>query len=256
MFNVKFLLSKINGKVDLEYLLELNQPKEHLTNKTIPGKPIDNTTMVIKVAGHEYCVTNKPKRHSRSLSLGSISDLVIEVEKTKIDKAFYNSSNSYNNNCATMECKNKFARNDTNECDNKENVCNNGGADVESLLEVNRNNVNDDKIGKDTTTTREKRPQQQHKKLVNKQQQQQSVVSNKRSAKGQQRVVDDIQRSGGHQLSKSKSEGNPFQHKKRGKVVKVNRPITSRGKIYKSAWCNALRIDALFNFFCLFVGNL
>lgn len=168
--------------------------------------------MVIKVAGNEYCVTNKPKRHSRSLSLGSISDSVIEVEKTKIEKGFYIN----NNNCSTVECKNNFTRSDTrNECD-KENLYSKG---------IEKTNV--DKVGVKQADNKEKKIEKdatkecQQRKISRKQ----SPVNNKRITN--QRTVD-VQNNG-HKLSKSKSEGNPFQHKKRGKVVKVDRPVR-RGK--------------------------
>uniref|UniRef100_A0AAR5PDM1 PPM-type phosphatase domain-containing protein n=1 Tax=Dendroctonus ponderosae TaxID=77166 RepID=A0AAR5PDM1_DENPD len=76
----------------------LPPPMPKISPKRVSGQPIDNTTMVIKVAGNEYCVTNKPKRHSKSFSLGSISDFNIEVEKTKIDKDFYNCDNKKDSN--------------------------------------------------------------------------------------------------------------------------------------------------------------
>lgn len=181
-------------------------------SRIAPGKPIDNTTMVIKVAGHEYCVTNKPKRHSRSLSLGSISDIVIEVEKTKIEKGFHIN----NNNCGTMECKNHLITNNIqNECD-KENLY--------SAVVVN---MHVDKIGIKQTdnngskTEKDATKESQQRKMARKQ----SPVHNKRVTN--QRSVD-VQTSA-HKLSKSKSEGNPFEHKKRGKIVKVDRPIR-RGK--------------------------
>ncbi|RZC33263.1 PP2C-like domain-containing protein, partial [Asbolus verrucosus] len=116
------------------------------------GQPVDNTTMVIKVAGQEYCVTNRTKKHNKSHSLGSISDFSLEIETTKIDKEFYNS----------------------NADDNVGDV----GCDVET---------SDGSDDKDT---------------------------------GQQSF----------NLAKSKSEGNPFQHKKRGKIIKIaQRPNATRG---------------------------
>nr|XP_015836523.1 PREDICTED: PP2C-like domain-containing protein CG9801 isoform X4 [Tribolium castaneum] len=63
--------------------------------KKSPKRPVDNTTMVIKVAGQEYCVTNRTKkRHNKSHSLGSISDFNLEIETTRIDKEFYNNNNA------------------------------------------------------------------------------------------------------------------------------------------------------------------
>ncbi|ENN77605.1 hypothetical protein YQE_05900, partial [Dendroctonus ponderosae] len=118
----------------------LPPPMPKISPKRVSGQPIDNTTMVIKVAGNEYCVTNKPKRHSKSFSLGSISDFNIEVEKTKIDKDFYN-------------------------CDNKK--------------DSNSNNHH-------------------------------------------------MEPSKNYALAKSRSEGNPFHNKKRGKVIQVQRQHSQR----------------------------
>lgn len=163
--------------------------------------------MIIKVAGHEYCVTNKPKRHSRSLSLGSISDIVIEVEKTKIEKTFYHN----NNNSGTMPCQNN-----QNECDKENRVYNMNIKSMETdIIEVKHQDAKVTKNGNNSTK------EIQQRKHVNKQTPTHPKITNQRSS--------DIQLSG-HKLSKSKSEGNPFQHKKRGKIVKVDRPVT-RGKL-------------------------
>ncbi|XP_074040275.1 PP2C-like domain-containing protein CG9801 isoform X2 [Leptinotarsa decemlineata] len=104
---------------DIDYIdthddepVSTNLPKKS-PNKLSPGQPIDNTAMIIKVAGHEYCVINKPKRRSKSLSLGSISDFNIEIEKTKIDKSFYCTNN---NNCESVECKNIALNDDEIDC--------------------------------------------------------------------------------------------------------------------------------------------
>nr|CAI5859184.1 unnamed protein product [Callosobruchus analis] len=86
-------LSVLDPDIDFIDKYEENEPtssKKSLTSNTSSGCSIDNTTMVIKVAGQEYCVTNKPKRrHSKTSSLSSLSDFSIEVEKTKIDRKTY-----------------------------------------------------------------------------------------------------------------------------------------------------------------------
>lgn len=187
--------------------------------------------MVIKVAGHQYCVTNKPKRHSRSLSLGSISDIIIEVEKTKIEKTFYHNNN---NNSGNMQCKNNLVRSDNQkECDN-ENVYNKniGNTNVD-MVEVKHPD------GKGTKTDNDSTKEIRQRKASNKQSPTNNKITNQRNV--------DVQNNG-HKLSKSKSEGNPFQHKKRGKVVKVNRPVT-RGK-HKQHAVNANLVD--FSSFCFF----
>lgn len=130
------------------------EPLTKKSPKRPKGQPVDNTTMIIKVAGQEYCVTNRTKRHNKSHSLGSISDFKLEIETTKIDKTFYN------NNSSQVRCK------------NTEKVDEN--ADEKS--DVNKENTN-------------------------------------------------------FSLAKSKSEGNPFHHKKRGKIIKVAQRENPRGKI-------------------------
>ncbi|XP_044260360.1 PP2C-like domain-containing protein CG9801 isoform X1 [Tribolium madens] len=120
--------------------------------KKSPKRPVDNTTMVIKVAGQEYCVTNRTKKHNKSHSLGSISDFNLEIETTRIDKEFYN-----NNNADEVKCK-------------VGSIDDSGG------------------VGDDKSDNREN-----------------------------------------FGLAKSKSEGNPFQHKKRGKIIKVAQRADSRG---------------------------
>lgn len=144
------------------------------TKKKSPTRPkgqaVDNTTMIIKVAGQEYCVTNRTKkRHSKSHSLGSISDFCLEIETTKIDKDFYTHSN--NNNSVKFdgepESQETNDKSNTNHCDNAE--------------------------------------QQQN-----------------------------------FNLSKSKSEGNPFHHRKQGKIIKIaQRATTSRGKNTSSMSCRS-----------------
>ncbi|CAG9854449.1 unnamed protein product [Phyllotreta striolata] len=154
--------------------------------KSNPGQPIDNTTMVIKVAGNEYSVTNRPKRHSKSHSLGSIADFKIEIEKTKINRSLCLN----NNNCATVECRNASS----DKCD-------------EAQLSKEASKACKDK--KDVAQAKK-------------------ASSRKRENVRQEKDVDD-KRNENYSLSKSKSEGNPFHHKKKGKIIKIDRPTTHRG---------------------------
>ncbi|KAF2898816.1 hypothetical protein ILUMI_07359 [Ignelater luminosus] len=62
---------------------------------------VDNTTMVIKVAGQEYLVTNRKKQENKSHSLGSLSDFEIEIEKTRICTESHPNNNNNNNNTDT-----------------------------------------------------------------------------------------------------------------------------------------------------------
>lgn len=192
----------------------------------IPGKPIDNTTMVIKVAGHEYCVTNKPKRHSKSLSLGSISDIGIEVEKTKMERT-YTSSNNY---CETMGCKN-IIQSDNQSKSDKDNVYNNDKeSTIVDLVGVKRSETkeaHEKNFNKIAKSIKDSTQEHQQRKVLNKQ----TSINNKKSSNDH---IVEVQNSS-HRLSKSKSEGNPFQHRKKGKVVRVNRPVT-RGKKTFVAW--------------------
>ncbi|XP_056648376.1 PP2C-like domain-containing protein CG9801 isoform X1 [Diorhabda sublineata] len=151
-------------------------------NQISPGQPIDNTTMVIKVAGNEYCVINRPKRHSKSHSLGSIKDFNIEIEKTKIDKSFYSNTVSQ-----PSERKNNLVEN--NETDRKKNE------EVDNKKDAPKDTTQK-KISKENVSSVKRDPRQTEKRNEN------------------------------YNLSKSKSEGNPFRHQKRGKVIQIERPNT------------------------------
>lgn len=162
--------------------------------------------MVIKVAGHEYCVTNEPKRHARSLSFGSIADVAIEVEKTKIKKDFHQ-HNFGNLDCSNLSVKcdsngsNYCSKDNSCEVDAKETTCHSIGIkdkdNVDSKLNV---------ISKNGRTNDQRNPKL--RASINNQ------IMNLQITDGQ---------SGGNALSKSKSEGNPFQHGKKGKIIRVNR---------------------------------
>ncbi|CAG9818696.1 unnamed protein product [Phaedon cochleariae] len=198
-------LSVVDADIDYidtheEEIVSTKLPKKS-PNKPSPGQPIDNTTMVIKVAGHEYCVTNKSKRHSKSHSVGSITDFNIEIETTKIDKSFYIS----NNNCTAVECKNNLALNGNQiECD--ENQTGKNGKKV--AKEPHESSIRKDKAK--NIPKRETAPRNSQK--MNSQQQSSCKPESSNENYG---------------LSKSNSEGNPFHHKKRGNIIKVERPVTN-----------------------------
>ncbi|KAJ8950782.1 hypothetical protein NQ318_011275 [Aromia moschata] len=203
-------LSVLDADIDFidthdEEIVSTSLPKKS-PHKLYPGQPIDNTTMVIKVAGHEYCVTNKPRRHSKSHSLSSISDFNVEIEKTKIEKSFY----CTNNNCESVECKNNLALSVN---DSKENAC-----DRTSESEQNSSVF---KPGRDKREWRHRTNQISSKAKENKPTGQQKPVVIKQRSRD---VTDSPTKSQSYGLSKSKSEGNPFHHKKRGRIIKIDRP--------------------------------
>lgn len=187
----------------MHFILVPAVPKK-IPNKHQKGQPIDNTTMVIKVAGHEYCVTNKPKRHSKSHSLGSISDFRIEIEKTKIDRTFYSGEN---NNSDAVECKNVV---------NNQSVC---------YRDVNNSECDDSNIPEES----------QASKIVISNTQNVAKAAQKKVTKTHQKPIvrntltTNSTKNENYALSKSKSDGNPFQHKRKGRIIKVDRP-NLRGK--------------------------
>lgn len=199
--------------------------------KRASGQPIDNTTMVIKVAGNEYCVTNKPKRHSKSYSLGSISDFNIEVEKTKIDRGFYNcdSKRDENSNNEHTKCKE-----DQNRCDSNNLQVENCEGTIKSdgILTTNSNT----KIN----TTKEF----QHEKIKHNATKPNPNASNiNRSSKTVPKGDMETNKSHtgkNYSLAKSRSEGNPFHNKKRGKIIQVQRPQSHRG--IKFCWHRILQL--------------
>ncbi|KAL1502756.1 hypothetical protein ABEB36_007857 [Hypothenemus hampei] len=166
-------------------ILSVVRVSEKKSPKRIEGQPIDNTTMVIKVAGNEYCVTNKPKRHSKSFSLGSISDFNIEVEKTRIDTSYYSYDSKKNDNDDCMQESSKIGIFD----EGKSLICPTN-KEAENVDEEKRLKLN-------TFDNR-------HVKRINNINKTSSGTKN-------------------YALSKSTSEGNPFHNKKRGKVIQVQR---------------------------------
>lgn len=194
--------------------------------------------MVIKVAGHEYCVTNKPKRHSKSHSLGSISDFDIEIEKTKIDKSFYCS----NNNSEGVECKNNQPL--------SADSCNTGSDSEPKEIcqpktesrEVKTNGYSgdsDDNVKINQTVTEINQNHKNNNRTASPEKSERiSALNKSNKTQGTSDAVKNTVQSH-YGLSKSKSEGNPFHHKKRGRIIKIERP-NIRGKI--SMVCRVKRL--------------
>lgn len=167
--------------------------------------------MVIKVAGNEYCVTNKPKRHSKSYSLGSISDFntSIEVEKTKIERKL--------SNC------------DKNQIDcTEENVC-----DTESdLFKVEPPKGTSSEVNNADKPKVENKPNLSKPNIVNTHNSKHSSTSRSNGVKiGGSTSSKSEQNQNKYALAKSRSDGNPFHHnnKKRGKIIQVQRHQRQQG---------------------------
>lgn len=169
--------------------------------------------MVIKVAGNEYCVTNKPKRHSKSYSLGSISDFnnCIEVEKTKIERKLSNCDKNQ------IDCTEEIV------CDTKSDLCN-----VEPLKGTSSevNNADKPKL--------ENKPNLSKPNIINTHNSKHSSSSTSKSNGvkiGGSTSSKSEQNQNKYALSKSRSDGNPFHHnnKKRGKIIQVQRHQRQQG---------------------------
>lgn len=168
--------------------------------------------MVIKVAGNEYCVTNKPKRHSKSYSLGSISDFnnCIEVEKTKIERKL--------SNCD----KNQIDCTEENVCDTESDSFN---VEPPKGTSSEVNNADKPKV--------ENKPSLSKPNIVNTHNSKHSSSSTSRSngVKIGGSTASSKSEQNKYALSKSRSDGNPFHHnnKKRGKIVQVQRHQRQQG---------------------------
>ncbi|XP_017781405.1 PREDICTED: PP2C-like domain-containing protein CG9801 isoform X2 [Nicrophorus vespilloides] len=132
--------------------------------------PLDNTTMVIKVAGQEYYVTNRRKTgHGKSQSLGSLKDFGVEIDTTKVIQTVEN------NNVGS-------------------------GDEIERVV-----------IFCDSSTSSKEPEQICGEGIV--------------EGGGSSAVEADVAQKK-FALAKSKSEGNPFNHKKRGKITRLaQRPV-------------------------------
>lgn len=214
--------------------------------------PVDNTTMVIKVAGQEYCVTNRITRKSKSQSLSSLTD--IDIDKTKVDSEFYS-----NNNSDSFRCKNA----------DKNNEILNGSDAEDTKNEAERLNVTENELCKSNNDTNSRNETNNHAEtIINGAQ---SVENNsdsnksnskKKSANQTAKINDrkepsDRKRSSARTsagsdstkqnfaLAKSKSEGNPFEHKRKGKIIRITQRPTGIGK----SSCTCLR-QIFVRYFC------
>ncbi|KAH1011375.1 hypothetical protein HUJ04_000760 [Dendroctonus ponderosae] len=207
----------------------LPPPMPKISPKRVSGQPIDNTTMVIKVAGNEYCVTNKPKRHSKSFSLGSISDFNIEVEKTKIDKDFYNCDNKKdsNSNNHHSQCIENQIQCDTSE--RLEEGCEGTiTTDIKSEISITNSGTNNNTKSEQVEESCHLR--KLHIDEVKPKVNITSQMSAKHPSASKSRFVPNttVEPSKNYALAKSRSEGNPFHNKKRGKVIQVQRQHSQR----------------------------
>lgn len=160
--------------------------------------PIDNTTMVIKVAGQTYYVTNKKKQHSKSHSLGSLSEFNIDLNR---DSRKYSSTSDDNKNGINQG----ITINNNNIVDNErcDNVKETDGDEVENLISEIRES---ESILNETIPT--------------------IGTSTNCSVNG----VEDKGKNFG--LAKSRSEGNPFNHKRKGKIIKLTERPTGKLKLF------------------------
>lgn len=182
--------------------------------------------MVIKVAGQEYTVTNRQKKHNKSQSLGSLSDFQIEIGKTK-------SASNENNNVAY--CNNNNHTIIEAEISNN-NVASNGTNDNTAITQQNssidsltRESANDEKLVKNVENTSNTS---------------RNCDTKSKETNGESSDCDNNAENKPYGLAKSKSDGNPFRHKKQGKIIRIERPTTSnRGKLL--ALC-----DVCYFYFC------
>lgn len=149
--------------------------------------------MLIKVAGQEYLVTNRKSNDTKSHSLGSLSDLEIKIDKTKICS---------NNNSESVKCKNSSS-------DVQKNETKREGHEVSHKTStLQRSSISSNNSSKRSTADK-------------------GTHGRKTEGSRRKSKSPDTRDSKTHGLSKSKSEGNPFQHKKKGKIIKIaSRPMT------------------------------
>lgn len=198
--------------------------------------------MVIKVAGQEYCVTNRMKRkHSKSQSLGSVQDFKIEIDKTKIERELkVDDEKKTRNSLSRIDAKNEFQ----NDKEKK------GEIDVRmsSKSDLNQNTIKCEEkvsaIKKDSIMIEKNSISNEGKPLRNckltnvqsnrKAQEVVAKVKRKDSIETNERTSNELRRSSkNYALSKSKSEGNPFGYGRKGKIIRIaQRPIVG-GK----CWC-------------------
>lgn len=209
--------------------------------------------MIIKVAGHEYCVTNTTKkRKSKSQSLGSLADFNIEIDKTKIDK-----QSSANNNSDDIKCKNKENKENQNSNDKsadeapaernsgaeKEVCCVKSNSDTKNKSKNETNASNQTKkdagdkllkpvVQKNKTNTGIRRSSSRESNNRRKNSTLNVEQCNGNKMKNGPRDDDSKQPKQNFALAKSKSEGNPFQHRKKGKIIRITQRPTALGNCH------------------------
>lgn len=206
--------------------------------------------MIIKVAGHEYCVTNTTKKRTgKSQSLGSLADFNIEIDKTRIDTEY-----AANNNTSEIKCKNR--ENDENKTTPDETKAEGNSHAEKEVCCIKPNSDAKSKSKKETNATNQTKkegdklllkPDAQKNKVAksnvvrrsssreSNNRRKHSTVNAEQNASNKPRngpCVDDSKQSKqSYALAKSKSEGNPFQHKKKGKIIRITQRPTALGNL-------------------------
>lgn len=220
-------------------ILASQEIKTKSENKKV-SSPIDNTTMTIKVAGQEYFVTDR-KKQIKSQSVGSLSDLqaVESIESNGLinpnDTALrlLHKNNLESSKQDNLGCDN-IDKKDNNRSDTTKSTKRNqlgGGCDTKHI-QGNSNNIRR-RSGSNKSNSSVKTFQNRN-------------VTNRNSD-----IKTSSSKEQNYTLSKSKSEGNPFQHRKRGKIIKITeRPISS-GKSCMILLCGRYFIRFYFASFCI-----
>lgn len=153
--------------------------------------------MIIKVAGQEYRVSNRKSR-----SLGSLTDL------TNIDSGEPPASNTSNSN------SNINTNSDTQPIPN-----NNNEVSQQCKNKNPSTNCDDDTTTVPTTTTNNSTEASNNVGQVTSRE----VINNSNQS-------DNVNRN--FSLSKSKSECNPFEHRKQGKIIRLTERPKAQGKSF------------------------
>lgn len=164
----------------------------------------DNTMMAIKVAGQTYYVANKKKQHNKSHSLGSLSEFNIDLNKSKK----YSSTNDDNKNGINQGIINNDNNNLNDEYRKNDKETDDDDKEISEIRDNSNENTNKDNVTATTGSSGNNT----------------TININVSVNNG---TEDRMSKSFG--LAKSKSEGNPFNHKRKGKIIKIaERP---RGKL-------------------------
>ncbi|KAI4454752.1 tipa [Holotrichia oblita] len=201
-------------------ILVIRDIKIKTETKKLPS-PIDNTTMIIKVAGQEYFVTNR-KKQIKSQSVGSLSDLN-NTNSTISNAQDLSSDQQSDINDDRISCRNNedlrrdsISKNKKLNCDNRERKSSNRrnlkGCDTKHI-HANRNISEDVRKRSGSNRSNSSIKTFQNKNT--------SDTSNEKKQA-------ESSKPHNYALSKSKSEGNPFQHRKQGKIIKISqRPVST-----------------------------